>query len=258
MFTWRHLLWLAICIIFVICAVYSYIKKRPAFNTVLNSALIICAISEITKVLSTIEMVSSSDGSMIFPYIPTNHLPLHLCSIQILLIIFVRFTSNMKNKNVVLAFMYPTCLFGAVAALIMPSIFTTTIPIEKAFVSPISYQFFSFHAMLVALGIIIALSDEVKFTMKRFYSTVAMFFAIGFLSLYINSMLASPVYENGKLISVEFWPNFFFTYNNPLGITVTEKWQWILYLLIVSAIAILLTFIAYLPFIIRNRKTTDR
>ena len=257
MFTWRHFVWLTICTVFEVCAIMSYKKRHPSLKSVLNSALVICAFSEITKVLSTIEMVPSSDGSMIFPYIPLNHLPLHLCSIQILLIIYVRFTSNEKTRETILAFMYPTCLFGAIAALLMPSIFTTTIPVEKAFVSPISYQFFIFHSMLIALGVIIALSGEVKFNRKQFYSTLAIFFVVGFVSLYINSMFASPVYENGKLISVEFWPNFFFTYNNPLGIKVTEKWQWILYLLIVSAIAVLLTSISYLPFINKNRKTTD-
>ena len=257
MFTWRHFVWLAICTVFEVCTITLYKKRHPSLKSVLNSALVICAFSEITKVLSTIEMVPSSDGSMIFPYIPLNHLPLHLCSIQILLIIYVRFTSNEKMRETILAFMYPTCLFGAIAALLMPSIFTTTIPVEKAFVSPISYQFFSFHAMLIALGVIIALSGEVKFNKKQFYSTLAIFFVVGFVSLYVNSMFASPVYENGKLISVEFWPNFFFTYNNPLGIKVTEKWQWMLYLVIVSAIAVILTSLSYLPFIRKNRKTTD-
>ena len=67
----------------------------------------------------------------------------------------------------ILAFMYPTCIIGAFMALMMPSIFTTSIPVEKAFISPISYQFFIYHSMLIALGIIIVKSKEIDWNIKH-------------------------------------------------------------------------------------------
>ena len=159
----------------------------------------------------------------------------------------------MKLRESVLAFMYPTCLLGAIMALAMPSIFTTSIPVEKAFVSMISYQFFIFHAMLIALALIIAMSGEVKWEKKHIKTTLLITFVLGFVSIYVNSILASPTYVDGKLVSVDFWPNFFFTYQNPIGLHLTEKWQWLLYLAIIACLTIVLVTICYLP-LIRKKK----
>ncbi len=71
----------------------------------------------------------------------------------------------------------------------------------------------------------------------------------------LNSLLASPTYEDGKLVSVDFWTNFFFTYQNPLGIQITQMWQWYLYLLIIMLLAALLLFLFYLPLIGRKRNS---
>ena len=257
MFTWRHLLWLAICIAGIVISVIVYRKKRPSLNKVLNIACAVCVFSEISKILSTIEMVPSTNGNLILPYIPNNHLPLHLCSIQILLIFFVRFTNNEKMRENVLAFMYPTCFIGAIMALAMPSIFTTSIPVEKAFVSLISYQFFIFHAMLIALAIIIAMCGEVKWEKKHIYTTLLIVFVMGFLSIYVNSLLAAPTYVDGKLVSVDFWPNFFFTYQNPIGLHLTEKWQWLLYLAIVCVLAVILVTLFFIP-LLRKKDNQPR
>ncbi|MEE3424484.1 MAG: hypothetical protein VZR26_02835, partial [Erysipelotrichaceae bacterium] len=124
-------------------------------NQVLNICCIICVLSEFTKVFGVIEMVPSADGSIIYPYIPMNHLPLHLCSIQILLIFYVRFVAKGNARENLLSFMYPSCLLGALAALAMPSIFSTSITVDQAFTHPMAYQFFIYHAMLIALGLII-------------------------------------------------------------------------------------------------------
>ena len=253
MFTWRHFLWLGICILLIGLSIILYKKKKPSFTKVLNIACAICIFSEVSKVLSTIEMVPSSDGSIIFPYIPMNHLPLHLCSMQIILIFYVRFTTNYRMRENVLAYMYPTCLLGAIMALAMPSIFTTSVPVEKAFTSLLSYQFFIYHSMLIALSIIIVLSKEVKWEKKHIRSTLIIVFLLSFLSIYVNSIFASPTYVDGKLVSVDFWPNFFFTYNNPIGLKLTQKWQWLLYLLVIGLIAIVLVVACYLPLLKKNR-----
>ena len=254
MFTWRHFLWLGICLFIIAVSIILYKKNKPSFNQVLNICCAVCVFSELSKVLSTIEMVPSSDGSIIFPYIPLNHLPLHLCSIQIILIFFVRFTNNMKMRENILSFMYPTCLFGAIMALAMPSIFSTSIPVEDAFKALISYQFFIYHSMLIVLSIIIVMSKEVIWEKKHILSTLIIVFLLSFLSIYINSMFASPTYVDGKLVSVDFWPNFFFTYNNPIGLKLTQKWQWLLYLLVIALLAIILVVCSYLPLIKRSKK----
>ena len=254
MFSYQHFIWLIICILLIVFIVYQYDKKKPSLNSVLTSACVMSALSEVVKVFSVIELVPSKTGDLLLPYIPLNHLPLHFCSIQILLIYYVRFTRNQKMRENTLAFIYPTSIAGATAALLMPSIFTTSIPVEKAFISPLAYQFFLFHSMLVALGIIILKSKEIQWQKKHMYYTIGFVFLLGFISIYANSLFASPFYEDGKLVSVDFWTNFFFTYQNPLGIQITKLWHWFLYLFIISLLSVSIIFLFYYPLVFKKKR----
>lgn len=253
MFTWRHLLWLAICACLVWAAVHAFNKKRPGLDRVLTTALIIAVISEIVKMAGVIELVPSQNGELLFPYLPMNHLPLHFCSLQIILIAAAKFMKDDRRRETLLAFMAPACVLGGILALLMPSIFTTTISVEEAFTSPVSYQFFVFHSMIIALGLIIVRSDRIDWSMKHFRDTTLLVYLLGLISVYLNSMLASPTYADGRLVSVDFWTNFFFTYQNPLGIRITQLWQWYLYLLIMALLAALLLYLFHMPLIRRKQ-----
>ena len=43
-------------------------------------------------------------------------------------------------------------------------------------------------------------------------STILIVYVFGIQSIYVNSMLASPTYVDGELVSVDFWTNFFFNH----------------------------------------------
>ena len=253
MFSIQHIIWLIISVVSIVASVLYCKKNNTSLEKVLNVACIISILSEVTKVFSTIQMVSSQDGSIIRPYIPMNHLPLHLCSLQILLIFYVRFTENKKMRERILSFMYPSCILGAISALLMPSIFSTSISASQAFTHPISYQFFVFHSMLVILGICIGLSNEINWGIKHVYSAIIITIVLAFISIYINSIFATPTYENGKLLYVDFWPNFMFTYDDPIGLNITTLNQWFLYLLVLALIMIILVVILFLPVIKRKK-----
>ncbi len=255
MFTYRHFIWLAICVVLIVGAELQARKTKPSLTEVLSFCCVICVLSEVVKVFSLIRMVPSADGTIIRPYIEMNNLPLHLCSLQILLIFYVRFTENTKMREKVLAFMYPTCIIGAFLALAMPSIFTNNISIEQAFTHPQAYQFFIYHSMLIYLGIRIAVSDEIKWTSAHLKSTLVLIYTLGFISIYLNSMFAAPTYVDGVLHHVDFWPNFMFTYNNPLGIKVTELWQWFLYIGIISVLAFILVMLFYMPLLKKSKQS---
>ena len=254
MFTWRHFLWLGICAAVTVFLTVAYEKKKPPITKVLNSALVVCALSEFTKVFSVIELVPSANGEQMLPYLPLNHLPLHFCSIQILVILFARFTKDEGKKQSALALISAAGIIGGIAALLMPSIFSTSISVEQAFTSPISYQFFVFHTMLIVLGIIIIRSHAVAWEKKHFVQTLCCVYAMAVASVYLNSVFASPTYEDGRLVRVDFWTNFFFTYQNPLGIRLTALWQWYVYLVVLVAVTALLTFIFYYPLVFHERK----
>ena len=248
MFSIYHIIWLVICVAVMIAAIIYFKKQRPQLKDVLTVACIVSVASELIKVFSTIQMVPSSDGTMMYPYLEVQHLPLHLCSLQILVIFYVRFSSNDKLRDKLLAFMYPTCTIGAVLALMMTSIFNATIEVTQAFTHPLAYQYFLFHTMLLLLGIYIPMSGEVKLDWKHYRSTMAILTVLGFLSIYINSLLAKATYVSGVLQSVDYTPNFFFTYKFPIGIVFTEIWHWYIYIAVIAVAAAAVIGLMYLPF----------
>ncbi len=238
----------------------AYKIKKPSLDKVLKAALLFSVVSEFVKVFSMTKIVPSSGGDMYYPYLELHQLPFHFCSVQIYFIAYVCFAKNHQNRETILAFMYPTCTCGAIAAIVLPSIFSNSIPVEKAFTHPLAYQFFLYHTMLIVIGVIIVMSHEVKWKIRHFRDTVIIASLMTFGSMYLNSMLASPAYVDGKLVSVDFATNYFYTYANPIGLKLTEKWQWLIYLLILTATSITVIFIMYVPLLysVRKREDTER
>ena len=90
MFSIQHIIWMIVSVAIIAGLVIALAKKHPSLKSVLTSAFVICACSELIKVLSCIELVPSADGSVLYPYLELQHLPFHLCSIQILMILYCR------------------------------------------------------------------------------------------------------------------------------------------------------------------------
>ena len=258
MFTVYHFIWLGICLILFAAAFRVLKTRRPPLRKLLSIACVGAVLSELTKTLSVLEMVPASDGSTMHLYLEMQHLPLHLCSIQILFIFYARFAKDSAAKETLLAFMYPSCTLGAFFALLLPSIFSTSIEVTQAFTHPLAYQFFLYYAMLVVLGLYIALSREVDIQPKHYFYSLGILAALAFFAIYFNSMFAVPHYVNGELVSVDYSTNFFFTQRTPIGIELTEKWQWMLYIGVIAALAVVLMGLFYLPFIRRARRKQER
>ena len=255
MFTINHFIWLGICALLLAASFVLLHKKKPALKKVLLAACVLSVISEVIKTFSVLEMVPSSDASTMYPYLEMQHLPLHLCSIQLVFIFYAQFAREGRVKEALLAFMYPSCTMGALLAIAMPSIFSNSIDVSQAFTHPLAYQYFLYHVMLVILGVYIARCGEVAIRPRHYLSTLGILGGLGFLSLYLNSMFAVPTYVNGELVSVDYSPNLFFTIKTPIGIPLTEKWHWMVYMGIVVLLAVVLIGLFYLHFFLKNRKT---
>lgn len=254
MFTVAHFIWLAICVITGVGAMWYLVKCRPSLEKVLSVACVGCILSELVKTLSVLQMVPSADGGTMHLYLEMHHLPLHLCSIQILMIFYARFSKNPTRRETVLAFMYPTCAIGAFLALMMPSIFTSNTDLMDAFGRAHPYQYFLYHVMLVVLGLYIAISKEVDLKPKHYLSTMGILGLLAFMSIYFNSMFAAPTYVNGELVSVDMSTNFFFTQEAPLGIILSEKWHWFVYIAVIVALGASLIGLFYLPYFRKARR----
>lgn len=254
MFSLQHILWLCICTALIVGGFLCLMKFKPPLETVLTIACVLCVLSELVKTFCAVELVPSTGGKKLYPYMELQHLPLHLCSLQILLIFYTRFTGNRKMREIVLAFLYPTCVAGAFFALIIPTIFNKSVALADAFTDPWAYQYFLYHAMLILLGGYIALSGQVDIRPRHYFTTMGTLGILAVASLYLNSMFAVPTYKNGKLISVNYTTNFFFTYKTPVGIALTEKWHWFTYLAVVALLAMVLVGLLYLPFFWRKKE----
>ena len=144
--------------------------------------------------------------------------------------------------------MYPTTIVGAFAAIMIPTVFTDTVPVQNAFTHIMTYQFFLYHTMLIILGIYIIMSKEVKIERKHLVSSFLILFVLSFISLYVNSIFANVEYVNGQVVSVDYVGNFFFTYETPIGIRFTKIGHWYLYYIILFSIASVFLFLFFLPF----------
>jgi uncharacterized membrane protein YwaF len=254
MFSIYHFIWLAIAITLIVLLTKYLLITKPEFSKVLSVCCVVCIISELIKMFSQVELIPSKDGSMYFPYLSVEHLPFHLCSLQIILIFFLKFGREGKVKDAVMAFMFPTCLIGPMFALAIPTIWDNQDLSTFAFLNTLSYQYFLYHVMLIVLAIYIGYRNYNKFTIKDYFVSVGMLLLIAIIMIYVNSALAHKEYINGELVSVEFVTNFFFIFKVPIGIPLTEIWHWYLYVGILIVLVIVLLGLAFLPFIIHNKK----
>lgn len=254
MFTSYHLIWLILCAVIIVITSVWLKKQKPDLRQVLTVCCVVAVMSELIKVFSSITLVPSADGSIMIPYLEMQHLPLHLCSMQILFIFYVRFASDSPRRTTILGFMYPTCVAGAFLALFMPSIFANSISPAQAFTHPLAYQYFLYHSMLIILGLYIFTSGQVKLRPKHALSTFLLLAGMAFVSLYVNSMFAAPVYANKELLSVEYTPNMLFTYQPPLPMPITQLWHWYVYFGVIFLLACILITLFYLPILVKARR----
>ena len=255
MFSLQHILWLGISFLLIGISLFLIKRHDPDEKTVFSIACIICLFSEAAKVFSTIRMIPLSGGTTYVPFIEMQELPLHLCSIHIFFIFYIRFfAKDGPAKQKILSFMFSTMTIGAVLALFLPTVFSV-IPPEKAFIHPQIYQTFIYHTMLFVLGIYIYRKWFDEWRISHYFSTLRMLGCLAFASIYVNSMLLYPEFnENNEIAAARKITNFFFVVKVPIGINLTEKWQWFIYLIIMILIAIITIGAWYIPVFLRERK----
>ena len=115
MFSLEHFIWIAISIVITVGALLLQKKFKLSFNFVLNFMLVISVLSEVVKISCNLLPSPHTEGGM---YLDPGDLPFHLCSIQIFLMFGLKFfVKSESTKQVLLGFMAPTQMIGAVIAL---------------------------------------------------------------------------------------------------------------------------------------------
>ena len=183
---------------------------------------------------------------------PLEYLPLHLCSLNAMLLPIVVFTKNKTMGNVLLVW----CL-GALAALVLNN--------DMAETNLVSWPFFFYyfpHVAEMAIPILLITLGHIKKDPKCIFSTVGItmgiYTVIHFINCAINQYCIANQIVNpqGNIISVNYM--FSLAANNPLVelfVKLIPGGYWHMYLA-VPIIVVYLLFV-YAPELFRKKQKTE-
>ena len=206
----KHLIILAISLVAMVIG--SLFARKWPIQKLAKTALGIGLVSEFIKVFYYIMANEATHGGAL----PKMDLPFHLCSIQLIFMAILVFSSNQKLKNLLLSFMIPSCLFGGVAALLI----ATTSSLNGGWI--LSVQYFGYHVAISVFAISLLLGKEFPLTVKSYVNCLKFLVVLMLFAVYINSML----YDGVSNI------NFMYVVSPPQsGLPfLTEKYGWLVYI----------------------------
>ncbi len=272
MFSTGHFIWIGISTVLIIAGVVYCRKTKPSLTKLIKVCFVLGLVSEFIKIVSVIIIVPlvspevvMQNGQPVLTYVPQNdytpmlsseHLPLELCSLQLLFMLLVIILKDKKKQQAVYAIMYPTGVIGGVMGIVLSGAVPSAAQMADFFTSARMYQFFIYHSMIVALSIYIGMCPESGLSFKKWRLALSALILLDIPTFYLNSVLSTKVYVNDTLIGTTHRINLFSSYVNPLGLVLTEKRQWLLYLLIRFVFAVILLILVYIPLRRRPDGTT--
>lgn len=176
MFGLKHIILLCVSAVLVVGLVF--LTKKWDFKKQCKAFLIVGLISEIVKIgFYIIKNEAKFNGIL-----PKTDLPFHLCSIQLLFVLFLVFAKNEKIKRAIVSFMLPSCLIGGAAALLIPASSALNYWV-------ITCQYFLYHIMIMVFAINLIVSKDKKFTATDYVYCLIFLLVLMFVSIYLNSIL---------------------------------------------------------------------
>ena len=266
MFGKGHIIFIIISVILILCGTAVCFIKKPPVRTVLKAGFCLAAAMEVLKTLMLLKMVPVvepviTNGVFVYretgsysPYLKAEHLPLELCSLQIVFMLLAVIIKNGTWQKRLYSVIYGTALIGGTVALLLSSIAPEYDSAAAFLSSPRAWEFFIYHSMIIVVAVYIGYGGECDIHFGDCKWMIGATALLDYASLYLNSILSVPVYQDHRLIGLEYAVNFFSSYNNPLGISVTEKWQYMIYLAIRLCMAVAVILLVYLPLYLRDRR----
>lgn len=183
-----HLIWLVVLAILSAGVIFIYRKSDPHKRFIMRFTVgVIIVLFEIIK-----DIVAAFIGDL-----DADHLPLHLCGINVLLIGFDIF----KPTKTVRGFLYYFCIPGALLALFFPN--WTVLPCMNFF----HIHSFLIHALLVLYPFMLISDGEIKVGIKTMLKSIALLIC-----------MAIPVYFVNILCDTNFMFLMDAETGNPLGL----------------------------------------
>jgi hypothetical protein len=260
----NHIITVGVCLFLIILGSILIVKKDVKFEKILNIMLILWLCSEAIKMVyglkyllsdgTTIEILKykAQEGiTIVSAFYPRDYLPLHLCALQPLLMLIVKFTKNENLKDKILKFMFPTCILGAFIAIVVNTV-------GCAFNDLIVYEYFLFHTALIIYGISIMTRKKITITFKSHLETLGILIVVFISSIWVNSIL-SDTNSNHVIMGVEdidLYTNFLYSMKPPMeGLPLLNlNHGWFVYFFTIVLLGLVLITLIHLPFMIKNRK----
>lgn len=195
MFTAPHFIWLAISIVIIVGTTLLQSKFKLSYNFVLNVMLVVAVLSESVKTLCNLIPSPQVEGGM---YLDPVDLPFHLCSIQIFLMFGLKFfVKNEKTKQVILGFMAPSQMLGAIIALFVPTVGVKFSNIQV-------WQYFIYHSFLISFALYIVRAKLVDWKWKNYFYNIGLVGCMAFVCMWINSILSVSAQADGGYSRANF------------------------------------------------------
>ena len=257
MFSTGHLIWIAISLILIAGGLIFLQKKAPQFEDLIRVCFALGLISEIVKIFSVAiilpvvdPVVSGSSVSYIpagqySPYLESSHLPFELCSLQLVFYAIIIWSKSPKWKKRCTSLTFVCGSIGGMLGIVMAYIASEFSTVKEFFSSPRVWQYFLFHSMVVVVGIYAGFGKNSTISFRDIKGVYMALISLDIISLYLNSIFSEPVYIDTKPVGLLYRANFFSSYVNPIGLVLTEKWQWIAYLNVRMLIAMLSIFVLF-------------
>ena len=222
----KHLIILAISVAVIVIG--SLLARKWPIQKLAKTMLGIGLVSEYIKVFYYIMANEATHGGVL----PKTDLPFHLCSIQLIFMAVLVFSSNQKLKNLLLSFMIPSCLFGGVAALLI----ATTSSLNGGWI--LSVQYFGYHAAISIFAISLLLGKEFPLTVKSYVNCLKFLVVLMLFAVYVNSVL----YDGASNI------NFMYVVSPPqAGLPfLNEEKGWLVYILRYGLVVVLCVTLCYI------------
>ncbi|MBE7080392.1 MAG: hypothetical protein E7371_04055 [Clostridiales bacterium] len=234
LFGLKHFVCIGLCIV-LIAALFLLLRKK-SFRTMCGVFFYCGIVSEIVKIFYYSHTNEAKYGGIL----PKTDLPFHLCSIQIIFITILYLFHNEKLNRFLLSFMRPSCLFGGIAAILIP----TASARNGGWI--ITTQYFGYHAILVVFSLYLYASKEIEFKLSDYLNCLKFLLVLMFFAFYINSILYDGTTEM----------NFMYVISPPQdGLPFLNKNQgWFVYVLKYATLIITCVTLSYIVPIVKSIK----
>ena len=180
-FTTNHFIWLELCAAFIAALTFVSLKFKFSFKTAAFTMAAITLVSEISKIISSMEYVNGvdvADGMVIDP----GALPFHLCSLLIFVFVYLSFCKNDGAKRYFTSLIVPVGLIGALLAVIMATSGTD-------FTEPGPYQCFVYHAAMIWFAIYLVATKQADLGFRAWIKNLATLLCLSIIMIWVNGAL---------------------------------------------------------------------